>query len=81
MVDERRHGAHYERCACGSGCYRHARRHASCSVVTRNATCGHLWELLRLNVTVPVEEFPPATLVGFSESEERGGRGGGAGAT
>src|SRR6266576_2651649 len=24
-----------------------------------------------LNVTVPVEEFPPATLVGFSESEER----------
>ena len=24
-----------------------------------------------LSVTVPVEEFPPATLVGFSESEER----------
>ena len=24
-----------------------------------------------LNVTVPVEEFPPVTLVGFSESEER----------
>src|SRR5260370_225082 len=25
-----------------------------------------------LSVTVPVEEFPPATLVGFTESEERG---------
>src|SRR5467141_385149 len=24
-----------------------------------------------LNVTVPVEEFPPVTLVGFSETEER----------
>jgi len=24
-----------------------------------------------LNVTVPVEEFPPMTLVGFKESEER----------
>ena len=34
-----------------------------------------------LNVTVPVEEFPPATLVGFSESEERVGGGGGAGVT
>src|SRR5258706_11915160 len=31
-----------------------------------------------LNITVPVEEFPPATLVGFSESEEREGEGGGA---
>ncbi len=34
-----------------------------------------------LNVTVPVEEFPPLTLVGFSESEERVGAGGGAGVT
>ncbi len=25
----------------------------------------------RLSVTVPVEEFPPVTLVGFSESDER----------
>ena len=24
-----------------------------------------------LSITVPVEEFPPVTLVGFSESEER----------
>jgi hypothetical protein len=34
-----------------------------------------------LNVTVPVEEFPPVTLAGFSESEEReAGAGAGAGA-
>jgi len=34
-----------------------------------------------LSVTVPVEEFPPVTLVGFSESEERVGGGGGAAVT
>src|SRR5882724_4114752 len=34
-----------------------------------------------LNVTVPVEEFPPVTLVGFSESDVRVGGGGGAGVT
>jgi hypothetical protein len=34
-----------------------------------------------LRVTVPVEEFPPVTLVGFSESAERVGVGGGAGVT
>jgi hypothetical protein len=33
-----------------------------------------------LNVTVPVEEFPPVTLAGFSVSDERVGDGGGAGA-
>ena len=33
-----------------------------------------------LSVTVPVDEFPPVTLVGFSESDERIGGGGGAGA-
>ena len=33
-----------------------------------------------LSVTVPVEEFPPVTLVGFSVSDERVGGGGGAGA-
>jgi len=27
-----------------------------------------------LSVTVPVEEFPPVTLVGFSETEERENR-------
>jgi hypothetical protein len=34
-----------------------------------------------LSVTVPAEEFPPVTLVGFSVSEERVGGGGGAGVT
>ena len=34
-----------------------------------------------LNVTVPVEEFPPVTLVGFSDSDERVGGGGDAGVT
>ncbi len=33
------------------------------------------------NVTVPVEELPPVTLVGFSPSEARVGGGGGAGVT
>jgi len=33
-----------------------------------------------LSITVPVEEFPPVTLVGFSVSDERVGDGGGAGA-
>ncbi len=34
-----------------------------------------------LRVTVPVEELPPTTLVGFSASDERVGGGGGAGVT
>jgi len=34
-----------------------------------------------LSVTVPVEEFPPVTLVGLSVKEERVGEGGGAGVT
>jgi hypothetical protein len=34
-----------------------------------------------LSVTVPVEEFPPWTLVGFIASEERVTGGGGAGVT
>ena len=34
-----------------------------------------------LSVTVPVEEFPPVTLVGFSPSEARVGGGGAAGVT
>ena len=34
-----------------------------------------------LSVTVPVEEFPPVTLVGFSVSDERVGGGGDAGVT
>ena len=34
-----------------------------------------------VNVTVPVDEFPPVTLVGFRVSEERVGRGGVTGVT
>src|SRR5438132_12195618 len=34
-----------------------------------------------VSVTVPVEEFPPVTLVGFTETEESVGAGGGAGVT
>ena len=34
-----------------------------------------------LSVTVPVEEFPPVTVVGFSDSDDRGGGGGDAGVT
>jgi hypothetical protein len=34
-----------------------------------------------LNVTVPVEEFPPTTVVGFSVSEESVGGGGAPGVT
>jgi len=59
-------------------CYRHARRHASCSVVTRKRTCAPPVGAAPLNVTVPWR-IPTATLVGFSESEERVGGGGGAG--
>jgi len=34
-----------------------------------------------LSVTVPVEEFPPVTVVGFRDSDERVGGGGDAGVT
>jgi len=34
-----------------------------------------------VKVTVPVDEFPPVTLVGFRLSEERVGRGGATGVT
>jgi hypothetical protein len=34
-------------------------------------TCAPPAGAAPLSVTVPVEEFPPVTLVGFSESEER----------
>src|SRR5258705_1917833 len=40
-------------------------------LLLESATCAPPVEAAPLNVTVPVEEFPPATLVGFSESEER----------
>ena len=50
-------------------------------LLLESATCAPPVGAAPLNVTVPVEEFPPATLVGFSESEERVGGGGGAGVT
>ena len=50
-------------------------------LLLESATCAPPVGAGPLNVTVPVEEFPPATLVGFSESEERVGGGGGAAVT
>ncbi|SRR6266571_5760516 len=40
-------------------------------LLLESATCAPPVGAGPLNVTVPVEEFPPATLVGLSESEER----------
>ena len=51
------------------------------ALLLESATCAPPVEAAPLSVTVPVEEFPPATLVGFSESEERVGGGGGAAVT
>src|SRR6266481_3078841 len=50
-------------------------------LLLESATCAPPVEAAPFNVTVPVEEFPPTTLVGFSESEERVGGGGGAAVT
>src|SRR6266699_1188108 len=40
-------------------------------LLLESATCAPPVGAGPLNVTVPVEEFPPVTLVGFSISEER----------
>ena len=40
-------------------------------LLLESATCAPPVGAGPLNTTVPVEEFPPATLAGFSESEER----------
>ena len=40
-------------------------------LLLESATCAPPAGAAPLNVTVPVEEFPPVTLVGFSESDER----------
>ncbi|PYU81190.1 MAG: hypothetical protein DMG50_17055 [Acidobacteria bacterium] len=50
-------------------------------LLLESATCAPPVGAAPLNVTVPVEELPPVTLVGFSPSEARVGGGGGAGVT
>jgi len=50
-------------------------------LLLESATCAPPAGAGPLSVTVPVEEFPPVTLVGFSVSEESEGAGGEAGVT
>ena len=50
-------------------------------LLLESATCAPPAGAAPLNVRVPVEEFPPITLVGFSVSEESEGAGGEAGVT
>ena len=44
---------------------------AAVVLLLESETCAPPAGAALLNVTVPVEEFPPVTLAGFSESEER----------
>ena len=44
---------------------------AAAVLLLESVTCAPPVGAGPLSVTVPVEEFPPVTLVGFSESEER----------
>ena len=44
---------------------------AAVVLLLESVTCAPPVGAGPLRVTVPVEEFPPVTLVGFSESEER----------
>ena len=54
---------------------------AAVVLLLESVTTAPLEGAAPLNVTVPVEEFPPVTLVGFSVSEDSVGAGGGAGVT
>jgi hypothetical protein len=54
---------------------------AAAVLLLESATCAPPDGAAPLSVTVPVEEFPPVTLVEFSVIEERVGGGRGAGVT
>src|SRR3989440_13052947 len=54
---------------------------AAAVLLLESATCAPPAGAGPLSVTVPVEELPPATLVGFSASEARQGGGAAAGGT
>jgi len=54
---------------------------AAAVLLLESATCAPPAGASPLSVTVPVEELPPVTLVGFSPSEARLGGGGAAGVT
>ena len=46
---------------------------AAAVLLLESATCAPPAGAVPLNVTVPVEEFPPVTVAGFSVSEETAG--------
>ena len=54
---------------------------ATVVLLLESVTCAPPVGAGPLSVTVPVDEFPPVTLVGLSVNEESVGAGGGAGVT
>jgi hypothetical protein len=54
---------------------------ATVVLLLESVTCAPPVGAGPLSVTVPVDEFPPVTLVGLSVNEESMGAGGGAGVT